>query len=203
MAFTVNLEKTKTFLLKYKKLIVLSIIGSLLLALIVSISFATYRVMRSRETNKDAAASEDIVKKSLIDPGISTATIIETQANVNSGNYEKVRDQAELLLLQDNLTEGDKFNAYTTLATACLKLADFGCLDKVFAFHKEKQQYDYYTLVDAARLAKEKNKPEKAKEYYKLAFDDIEAKGGKEFLEKNTDGLQVELKYEEIAEGAK
>ena len=203
MAIPVNIAKIKSFILKYKKLIVLSIVGSLLLALIISIGWATYSVFRQRGTEVEATKSADIVKKSQINPVTDVGSIIELQSDIRTGSYAVAKEKAELILDQENLTEADKVGAYTSLSIACLKLADFVCMDRVFAYNKETKLLDYYTIVDAARAAKSKNLPEKAKEYYKLAFDDIEAKGGKAYLDKQTEGLQVALDYNEIAEGAK
>lgn len=203
MAIPVNIAKIKLFILKHKKLIVLSIAGSLLLAVIISIALATYSVFRQKDTNKEAAKSADIIKKSQVNPVASVGSLIELQADMRDGKYAIAKEKAELILDQQNRTEADTVGAYTTLATACLKLADFVCLDRVFAYNKESKLLDYYTIVDAARLAKTKNLPAKAKEYYKLALDDIDAKGGKAYLDKQTEGLQVALDYNEIAEGAK
>lgn len=203
MAIPVNVAKIKAFIFKYKKLIVLSVIGSLIFALIVSIGLATYNVFRRRDTNREAAKSADVVKKSQVNPVISTATVIELHADMRAGKYATAKERADLILLQEDLTAADKTAAYSTLASACLKLADFSCLDRVFAYMKESKQVDNYTIVDAARLAKSKGQTDKAKEYYKLAFDDIEAKGGKAYFDKANEGLEVALDYNEIAEGAK
>lgn len=203
MAIPINIAKIKLFILKYKKLIVLSIAGSLLLAIILSVALATYNVFRQNDTNKEAAKSADIIKKSQINPVTSVGSLIELQADMRAGKYAVAKEKAELILDQQNKTEADTVGAYATLSIACLKLADFACMDRVFAYTKESKQLDYYTIVDAARLAKSKNLPAKAKEYYKLALDDIDAKGGKTYLDKQTEGLEVVLDYNEIAEGAK
>lgn len=203
MAIPVNIAKIKAFIVKYKKLIVLSVAGSLILALVISLGLATYRVFRQKDTDQEATKSADVVKKSLVNPVASTGSLIELQADMREGKYAIAKEKAELILEQKDISEGDKVGAYTTLATACLKLADFVCLDRVFAYMKESKTFDYYTIVDAARLAKSKNLAAKAKEYYKLAFDDIESKGGKAFFDKANEGLEVALDYNEIAEGAK
>lgn len=203
MAIPVNIAKIKLFIVKYKKLIVLSVAGSLLTALVISIGLATYNVFRQKGADKAAIESADIVKKSQINPVASTGSLIELQADMRGGKYAIAKEKAELILDQENKTAADTVGAYSTLSIACLKLADFTCLDRVFAYHKESKQLDYYTLVDAARLAKSKNLGAKAKEYYKIAYDDIESKGGRTYIDEQTKNLEVPLDYNEIVEGVK
>lgn len=125
----------------------------------------------------------------------------EIQSSIDNNDYEKAKNQLYDLLNIKDITDSDKETTYGNLDRVCIKLKDLSCSDKVVDYMNSVKRYNYYFLVDMAKIAKELNNNAKSQKYYAVALKDIDANGGEEFLNKLTEAT-TPLSYAEIKSGA-
>lgn len=184
-------------------------LGLVIVSAVVILSGAGYFIMSGGESSELTEAQKAENKKiaqemsaAAVTSGLNSSLVAEANASIQAGKYVEAKTQLEKLLAQSNLTAGDEASIYTPLAQVCLKLMDLDCADKVAAYQQKVNFVDDYFLVSIARIAKQANRQDKAKEYYGMALKDIDAKGGKSFVDNANGASQETLDYDEIKAGA-
>lgn len=177
-----------------------------LLVLVILASVAVFIVVPrdnlSEEEKQQVAESEKILKEGNTELSISTNSIMEVDSATNNEEYESARNKVYEILERENLAVSEKRSAYAELSELCLPLEDLECADRVIAYQQEDGLLDYYFIVDMARLAKKLGELEKASSYYLIVYEDIQANGGKKFIEEANAASEQSLNYKEIKEGA-
>lgn len=193
--------------LRNKKIIIILVA----LTVLIGIGYVAYdRLAKDSKRDglsaEDQAAAEETLKAmqaSEITSGIDPSRIREIDSSIQAKDFAGAKKQIDGILADPNLPETSKAAVYTQLSRVCLPLSDFGCADTVIDQYGKSLNIDYYFLVDAARLAKQQRQNERAQRYYKIAYDDIESKGGQTFVDTaNQEASDMSLDYGEIKQGA-
>lgn len=180
-----------------------------IVAAVVVVSAGAYFVVSRRDnsglTDAQKAENKQIAQEmsaAAVTSGLNPSLIAEADASIKAGKYIEAKTQLEKLLALSGLTAGDEAAIYTPLAQTCLYLRDLDCADKVVAYQQRAKFLDDYFLVAIARIAKQASKLDKAKTYYDIALKDIDAKGGKSYVDNANAATQETLDYNEIKAGA-
>ena len=144
----------------------------------------------------------DIMNNSRVTGGVDSTRLANIEASKKAGKYADALQQLNTILAEPNLAENDKRTLYSILLSVCLPLQDFACVDKVTAEFGKLLPFDYFFLVDAARLATAAKQPAKAKAYYSTALAELDKQGGQPYVTKLNETSEVSLDYAEIKRGA-
>lgn len=194
--------------IKKKKLLLIGVLSLVVLA----IGFGLYTYSNNDQSNdglgdeerKLIAETEEVLKAGAIKHTVGLVTIQEVESSLANKKYSEAKGQLDKLLENENsLTISEKRSAYTALSKVCLPLEDYACVDKVIQFQQHDQLLDYMFIVEAARLAKKQNDNNRAVKYYKLVYDDLESRGGQNYVDEVNTQSQVPLDYQEIKQGTK
>lgn len=194
----------KKLQIPYRNKKVLLLVGAILALLL---GVGVYLVTRDNLSDSERQAIQDtnkVLEAGAVESTVSQASLQEIQASISADKKQDAKKQLdELLKNEDSMNEGERLSAYTALAQICVPLEDFACIDRVIAFQRKGKLLDYFFAVDAARLAKKKGDLQKSKDYYGFVKDDIELRGGDEYIENLNNDAQLPLDYNEVKEGAK
>lgn len=180
------------------------LLGSMVL--LVGIGVFAYWFINAGQLNENQQAEnrqiQDTMKASYITGGMDRSRLANIDASKRAGKFAEALQELNTILEESNLTDNDKRTLYAIKGPLCLEAKDLACADDFVAAFNKLISFDYYFLVDAARLASATSQPEKAKTYYKMALDEIDRQGGQQFVDQLNQSTEVSLDYAEIRNGA-
>lgn len=185
----------------------IAIISACVLLLMTSAAY--FLVIRDRGgnsllTKEQIKENEDIAKnmaRNDFKTSLNPALLVEVQSSLDAKKYADAKEQLDKLAATSGLTATDEVSIYSLMTDVCIKLKNLACADKVVAHQQKTKEYNYFFLVDMARIAKSAGQTQKAGEYFKIVLGDVDSKGGKTYLTKLTEAT-TPLDYDEIKSGA-
>lgn len=172
----------------------------------VVISIIAFWILSAGQLTKEQKAEnkqiQDTMKASFVTGGLDSARLANIESSKKAGKYAEALDDVNKILEEPNLSEKDRRTLFTVMGPLCVEVKDIGCADRFIAEFNKLIPFDYFFLVDIARVAKSLNQGQKAQAYYQLALSEIDKQGGQRFVDKLNANVEVGLDYQEIKTGA-